>query len=113
MPDEMIIIRGSGKYKADDGAFLFSLVRYGSLEPTMMKTKSSQTAIYCHPSYGPTFGSGHDLAIANNPNSSNCSVNIGTTYDCPPGQSGTTFLTGNQNFTVSEIEVFEHLMDDE
>ena len=62
--------------------------------------------MYCHSSYGPTFGSGNDLNIPNAPNSSMGYVNLNNTYQCPTGQNTTTFLTGNQNFTVNEMEVF-------
>ena len=40
------------------------------------------------------------------PNSYNCSVKLGNTYQCPAGQNGNLFLTGFQNFAVNEIEVF-------
>ena len=62
--------------------------------------------MYCHSSYGPTFGSGHDIYIPNAPNSNNGYVNLGNTYQLPTGQNGNTFLTGNRNFTVNEMEVF-------
>ena len=63
-------------------------------------------AIYCHSSYGPTFGGGHDFHIPNAPNSNNGSVNLNHTYQCPAGQNNNSFLTGNRNFLVNEIEVF-------
>jgi len=65
-----------------------------------------EKAIYCNKSYGPVFGSGYDLYIAGSPNSNNCSTTLNVTYQCPAGQDATTFLTGNKNFTVSEMEVF-------
>jgi len=65
-------------------------------------------AIYCSSSYGPTFGGGanHDLYIANAPNSYNCSAYLNNSYQCPTGQNVATFLTGYQNFTINEMEVF-------
>jgi len=65
-------------------------------------------AICCNSNYGPLFGgnSGHDLYIPNLPNSNNCSVNLNHAYQCPTGQNANTFLTGNQYFTVNEMEVF-------
>jgi len=65
-----------------------------------------EKAIYCSKGYGPVFGSGHDLFIASSPNSNYCSTSLNATYQCPAGQGATTFLAGNQNFTVSEMEVF-------
>ena len=77
--------------------------------PTKMALKADQKqyGIYCNSDYGPGFGGGSDLLINNaaNSNTSRCS-NLGHTYECPPNQSGTTFLTGQRNFTVNEYEVF-------
>ena len=102
-------ILGTGVYKRDDAAFMFSLVNPAGL-PTKMKIKANMTnAICCSSTYGPAFGK-NDLRIVNNPNSNNCSYTLGTTYECPAGQSATTFLTGAQQFTVNEIEVFELVM---
>ena len=60
-----------------------------------------------HPSYGPIFGGGSDLYIANDSNDNiKPHFNLGGTYDIPPGQTN-TFLVGSNNFKVSEIEVFQ------
>ena len=65
-------------------------------------------AIVCNGSYGPLFGGGtaNDLQIPNSPNSNSCVVNLNNAYQCPTGQNAKTFLTGNQTFTLSEMEVF-------
>jgi hypothetical protein len=70
-------------------------------------------AIYCNSSYGAIFGSGNDLAIHNNANSNqnSNSMNLGNTYQPPPGyQCGTqqtqSLFAGSKNFTPTEIEVF-------
>jgi hypothetical protein len=69
-------------------------------------------AIYCNPSYGATFGGGHDLIISINANSNQSSYsNLGHTYQPPPGyQHGTqqthSLFAGSYNFTATEIEVF-------
>lgn len=95
-------------YKRAPGSFLFSLVNASGLPPTKMPLRDGQegNAIYCNSGTGPTFGAGHDLSISNSPNSYNCYVSLGNTYQCPAGQNGNLFLTGNQNFTVQEMEVF-------
>ena len=51
--------------------------------------------MYCHPSYGPTFGGNPDVSVANgaNGNASKSSTNLGSTYQLPAGQSATTFFT--------------------
>ena len=96
--------------KKAPGSFLFSLVNPSGLPPTKMPLISGREgkAICCDSSTGPTFGSGsgHDLCISNAPNSNGCSVNLNKAYRCPTGQNANTFLTGNQSFTVSEMEVF-------
>ena len=64
-------------------------------------------AIYCDPSYGATFGGGHDLTNADQHSYSN----LGNTYQPPAGyQYGTqqtkSLFAGSYNFTPTEIEVF-------
>lgn len=87
---------------------MFSLVNPNGLEPTILSLIPGREdqAIYCASSYGPTFGGGNDFRIVNAPNSNNCSTNLNNTYQLPAGQNATTFLTGNQNFTIHEMEVF-------
>jgi len=87
---------------------LFSLVNPSGLPATKIPLIAGREeyAIYCNSSYGPTFGSGHDLHIPNAPNSTYCGVSLNHTYQCPTAQNANTFLTGNRNFTVSGMEVF-------
>ena len=63
-------------------------------------------AVYCDKNLGPTFGGGIDLCIANSPNSYNCHTNLNNSYQLPKGQNAATFFTGNESFTISEMEVF-------
>ncbi|KAL9954724.1 hypothetical protein ACROYT_G042297 [Oculina patagonica] len=100
--------KSQGKWTRCRGAFLFSMVNPHGLGPTKMPLKSQvqQQAIYCHSSYGPTFGGGHDLHISNDASTNTSSrSNLGDTYKCPPGQQR-TFFTGVTNFTVTNYEVF-------
>ena len=99
---------GSGIYKKASGSFLFSLVNPSGLPPTKMPLMAGKegNAINCNSGYGPTFGGGHDLHIPNAPHSNNGYIALGNSYQCPTGQNGSTFLTGNRNFTVNEMEVF-------
>ena len=72
----------------------------------------NSNAIYCSPSYGATFGEGHDLYIYNNANANQHSnSNLGNTYQSPAGyQSGTqqtqSLFAGSYYFTPTEVEVF-------
>ena len=69
----------SNAYKKDANAFIFSL------NNNKYAKASNDNAIYCNSSYGPTFGGGHDLYIAdkcnensNNYNSTNNTYNFGS-----------------------------------
>ena len=67
-------------------------------------------AIRRRSSYGPTFGGGHDIHIANNANSNtNSYTNFGyyNYYSLPSGvQDRKTILAGTYKFTPDEVEVF-------
>ena len=75
--------------------------------------KTGTYATFRAGNYGPTFGGGHDLYIADNANMCTSSYsNLGHTYAIPPGQGTTgsvkaqTFLAGTYNFTPVELEVY-------
>jgi len=65
-------------------------------------------AIYRGLGYGPTFGTGWDIYIANNANSNTVSYTaFGNSYSVPSGvQDKNTILAGTRNFTPDEVEVF-------
>ena len=89
-------------------SFLFSLVNSSGDTPTKLPLKVTETqyGIYCDSSYGPWFGDG-DLRINNIANENTGSYSqLDNTYECPPHATSTTFLVGNGNFTVNELEVF-------
>jgi hypothetical protein len=100
----------SGSYLHSSTAFLFSLSVKGSGDVAAAKQcpvfQSHGNALNHNPNYGPTFGSGHDLCIANDCSSNTSSVvNIGNVYNA--SGSGAHFFTGGErNFRVAEIEVF-------
>lgn len=64
------------------------------------------TAVYFENGAGPTFGSGPDLRIVDEPNSNDCSAELNNSYQCPAGENPTTFLTGDEEFRADEMEVF-------
>ncbi|KAL9951575.1 hypothetical protein ACROYT_G044259 [Oculina patagonica] len=99
---------GSGTFKKAPDSFLFSLVNPSGLPPTKIPLIAGEVgkAIWCNSTFGPTFGSGHDLCISNAPNSNACCVNLNSTYQCPAGQNADTFLTEAELFTITEMEVF-------
>ena len=59
--------------------------------PIKMKINQNlQNAIYCAPSYGPTFGGGHDFYISPSSNVNiNSYSNLGHTYVHPNYRNGT------------------------
>jgi len=95
-----------GTYKADPNSFIFSLINKLN-KPIKMKC-SQNDGIYCNSSYGPTFGGGHDLHIADKSNTNTSSYsNLGCSYTHPYGSNeAKSFLAGSYNFQVTEIEVY-------
>ena len=101
---------GSQQYKTDLSAFIFSLINKQN-KPLKMKCSKCQHAIYCHNSYGPIFGDGHDFVISDNSNTNtNSPSSLGGSYSHPDYAYGSneakSFLAGSYNFKVSEIEVY-------
>ena len=102
-----------GKYKSDANAFIFSLTNKDS-KPVKIKIDPNQHeyAICCHSSFGPIFGSGHDILIANNSNTTMKSYsNLGDSYKHPQYVHGTneaeSFLAGSYEFQLDEVEVYQ------
>ncbi|KAJ4458044.1 putative K+ channel tetramerization subfamily protein [Paratrimastix pyriformis] len=90
----------------DRQAFLFSL-RGIAMSPIKIPNKlATKSGICCTPGYGPTWGGGYDLHVANGCNTnSSSSTNLGRSYASPDGTP--YFLTGgSQYFQVAELEVF-------
>jgi hypothetical protein len=88
-------------YSSSDLAFLFRL------RPTIKryhKKNGSNNAIYRHSSYGPTFGNGHDLMIANNCDDYATSQTLGGyAYDLP----GYELNDGERYFRVRDYVVLQ------
>lgn len=103
----------SGGYGYTSKAFIFSLRNTRGLKPFKSMVKQPRYAIYKQSSYGPTFGSSHNIHIASN-------ANIGLesytkfnryssgSYSSIPGSSWSrsNILTGSQNFQIADWEVF-------
>ena len=99
-------------WKADQKAFLFSLVNVRSTPLLITVKKGNLYSIYCDATNGPSFGGGSDICIVNNSNTStkSCS-NLGHSYDFKLFSYGSkeaqSFLAGSYQFQTSEIEVFQ------
>ena len=98
----------------DSTAFIFSLRRNGNSENQkfIIKSTSTENAIYGGSGYGPTFG--RDIYICDQSNKSGgSSSNIGRSYEPPPGVTYNTdiaksFFAGSYNgWTTTEIEVYQ------
>ena len=99
----------TGKYKADPNSFIFSLINKKN-KPIKMKLSRSY-GIFCHSNYGPTFGGGHDLSIADKSNANLDSYSfLGISYIHEDFNEGSneaqSFLAGSIQFKVLEIEVY-------
>ena len=110
-------VDSGSRYWYDSNAFLFSLVNKPGWAPVKLPqagkySSRRQYSIYNNPSYGPTFGAGHDIYISNYASSNrNSNTNLGHEYSPPSeysyGSTFTqTFLAGTYTFTPDEIETF-------
>lgn len=97
---------GRGKYVQSEASFLFTLQRPGGLfEPLRFDIKKKLMAVVHHAQFGPVFGGGADLSIADK-----CHLgeenysNLPHSYDGAGAGSGVLF--GDYNFTVHDYEVF-------
>ncbi|KAL9961983.1 hypothetical protein ACROYT_G031033 [Oculina patagonica] len=98
----------SSGYGYSSKAFIFSLRNKEGLGPFKSMVTTPRYAIYRNSGYGPTFGGGHDIYIADNANSNTKSYTaFGSYYSVPSGvQSSSTILAGTKYFTPDEVEVF-------
>jgi hypothetical protein len=99
----------NNSYKRDDRreSFLFTIRNPHNISSRKFALSNPSQAILCYPSYGPTFGNGWDIHVADNSNSNtNSYSNLGSGYVNDTGVNGREVFTGECNFTVKEIEVF-------
>jgi len=98
----------SGRYGSTSNAFIFSLRNKEGLRPFKSMVTNPSGAIYRKSDYGPTFGGGHDIRIANNANgNTNSYTNFGSFYSVPSVvQDSNDILAGSYSFTPDEVEVF-------
>ena len=106
----MFCVLGNSGWTRSNSSFLFSLRNKENFAPFIANVKrgNEQSAIYCDPNYGPSFGGGHDLHISNDANGNQKSYSyFGTSYQPPAGTAQpTSLLAGSYTFTPTEIEVF-------
>jgi hypothetical protein len=103
-------------FYTDPSAFIFSLVNQMNYPSLARNIKQPMiNSVYTHAPYGPTFGGGHDMHVADQSNrNTNSYTNFGHTYALDNltlfnswNQSiKSTFLTGAYSFKTIEIEVY-------
>ena len=109
----LCLILLTGIHISAPGSFLFSLRNKDNLAPFQapLKNEDSVFAMYRIYGYGPTFGIGHDLYIANYAGSNIGSYpNFGATYNVPPGYTWAlpntlSLLAGSLHFSPSAVEI--------
>jgi hypothetical protein len=71
-----------------------------------LKPDETQHAIYTRQDFGPTFGNGHTIYVCNNCSTTNNNCTRLYSYVNDTGLNEYTVFTGEQHFTMKEIEVF-------
>ena len=111
-----VFLGSSSAWRSSSSNYIFSLRNKNNLSPFRSAVyRNSQYAIYTNPGYGPTFGYGFDLYIANNADKNkNSYANLGYTYRPPSGYSYSSsntraLLAGSKNFTPTEVEVYYYV----
>ena len=89
-----------GNYISGSNGFIFSFD-----DKSIYYNKNSSYEIYCHSSYGPTFGGGHDFYICDNCNSSDSSYNNSDHSYNTNGKKNA--MAGTYNFLVKDYEVYQ------
>jgi len=93
-------------YVPDSQSWLFTLVNKHNIEPTKYNVSMREYGIYDRDDYGPTFGGGHDINVANDSNINTTSyTNFPHSYTDSTGVGKGTFTT--YNFQCEEVEVYK------
>ena len=97
-----------GGYRSTDKAFIYSLRNKEGLRSFKSMVKIPSQAIYMHSRFGPTFGGGHNIYIADKANgNANSYAKLSSWYNPPSGvKDSRTILAGRFRFTPDEVEVF-------
>eukprot|EP01122_Echinamoeba_exundans_P013160 TRINITY_DN5700_c0_g1_i1.p1 TRINITY_DN5700_c0_g1~~TRINITY_DN5700_c0_g1_i1.p1 ORF type:complete len:361 (+),score=51.72 TRINITY_DN5700_c0_g1_i1:40-1083(+) len=94
------------RYVTSPDASIFTLVNPKGVAPTKFRQNEGPSSIMCHPGYGPTFGSGHDIHISTAANSSRaCYCNFPHFYADTTGYGRSLFDNGSF-WSATEVEVF-------
>ncbi|CAD8184621.1 unnamed protein product [Paramecium octaurelia] len=72
-----------------------------------LKQDSKQYAIYCHSSYGPTFGGGTDIYIGRDFTEGHCKLGDSYEFNNYKNQSNDPYLFGQNKPEIKECEIYE------
>ena len=102
----------NGQWKSANDSFIFTLTNIYGTDPTKYPNNDSRYSVCHDPKYGPRFGGGSDLFIADDYlNNYNSDSYIGHSYE-DVLKKGCSIFTGdknnnNHNFKLKELEVFK------
>ena len=102
-----------GSMKSENGCFLFTLTNIYGTEPTKFPNSNQNNAVYHSSSYGPIFGSAHNLLIYSDYlNNNNSYARIGGSYNdyqdvLGKGNSVFSGDINTESFKLKELEVFK------
>ena len=100
----LIYFSGSSGYISSSKAFIYSLKNYYGYGYFKNDVTTSSYATYSYYNYGPTFGGGHDIYIANNAGST-----YGNYFNCHSYNDrycNNYIWTGSNRFCPSNVEVY-------
>jgi hypothetical protein len=100
----------SNQWKVDSErkSFVFSVRNPHNIADRKFSLTNPTYTICCSSSTRPTFGSGYVIYVADGcNNNTNNYTNLGGSNANDTGIAGNQFFTGESNFTVKEIEVFQ------
>jgi hypothetical protein len=100
----------NNQYKVDNArkSFIFSVRNPHNIADKKFSLTDPTYTIRCYSSLGPTFGGGNGIQVADGcNNNTNSYTSLSTSYANDTGIAGNQFFTGEHNFTVKEIEVFQ------
>ena len=103
-----LFLASPDRWSTTSNSFIFSLLDKEGLAPFKSMVAQPHSAICSWSNYGPTFGGGHDIHIADNANQNTGSyTDFGSSYSLPNGVTDRyTILAGTRYFSPDEVEVF-------
>ena len=104
----LFFLESSGGWGSTPNAFIFSLRNKEGLAPFKSKVANQSNTINRFSGYGPYFGGGPDIHIADKANSNRNSVtDFGSSYSAPSGvRDPHTILAGTRFFSPDDWEVY-------